>query len=189
MSQRKSKEELEDESALLIAKEIKNRATEEVNKYVKSTEFHTMVESLKRREREKMMEEISELIQGEREAVLAMEREKLQKEQLESKRLQDIMAENQIRIEEKQRQDYEDRLKADADRLAAVTERQQAEVHIHYIELHYKRNVSATVVCLIQEANEQLLLEQKSREQAAQHNIINRYAIIPLSCAHLLPCV
>ena len=60
-----------------------------------------MVETMKRRERERIMEEIQIEIQKEKEALMIAEREKLKKEQSDRLHLEEILAENQKLIEVK----------------------------------------------------------------------------------------
>jgi rRNA processing protein Krr1/Pno1 len=67
--------------------------------YVESNDYKIMVENLKRRERERMMSEVSTEIEKERDALLRSEREKLKKEVEEQRSVEEIIAENQRRID------------------------------------------------------------------------------------------
>lgn len=67
--------------------------------YVESNEYKVMVENLKRRERERMMSEVLAEVEKEREALLKVEREKLKKEIEEKRSVDEILAENQRRID------------------------------------------------------------------------------------------
>lgn len=58
-----------------------------------------MVEAMKRRERERIVSEISELIRLEREEMLCTEKDKLRKEIADSLAYKEILAENQRKIE------------------------------------------------------------------------------------------
>jgi hypothetical protein len=55
---KKVREEMENEAALIIALEIKKKAAEEVEAYLASEDFRTMVDNMKRRERERIMREV-----------------------------------------------------------------------------------------------------------------------------------
>lgn len=114
-------EAYENEIASLVAQEIKKSAEQEgictlhpplsalyftpvyipplVSVYVQSDDYKMMVETLKRRERERMMAEVTTEIAKEKEALLRAEREKIKKEIEESKSVEEILAENQRRIE------------------------------------------------------------------------------------------
>lgn len=58
-----------------------------------------MIEAMKRRERERMLEEINSLMTTEREALLRAEKEKLQREVADVIQFELILAENQKKIE------------------------------------------------------------------------------------------
>lgn len=58
-----------------------------------------MVETMKRRERERMMETVNSIIAAEREAILKTHRQTIECEVEEAKKVQNILAENQRKIE------------------------------------------------------------------------------------------
>jgi len=58
-----------------------------------------MVEAMRRRERERVVAEVALQMQGEREALLRAERDRLQKEVEDSLAHREILAENQRKIE------------------------------------------------------------------------------------------
>lgn len=112
----------EDAIATRVAKEIRRRVEEEgafplvgrtvsltqrmsVEKYVLSSDFSSMVEAMKRRERERMMREIESQIRAERDAALAAARESLQREVRDQLLHREILAENQKKIEVCQSED------------------------------------------------------------------------------------
>ena len=95
----RSKHSIENQTAAIVALEVKRLAAEEVKKYTSGSEFQLMVEGLKRREREKIMAEVQEEIKREKEALLELERDQMKKERDEKRRLEEILAENQRLIE------------------------------------------------------------------------------------------
>lgn len=120
-------EQIENEIATLVAKKVKACAEEEVRRYVAGDEYKLMVENMKRRERERVMEEVREEIAREKAALLTAEREKLTKEVDENDRLEEILAENQRKIEEQKRRELEARQLEGAERLKEIQLRRQAE--------------------------------------------------------------
>lgn len=118
---------IETATAHRVAREIKKCAHDEVQEYLASEDFKQMVENLKRRERERLLQDVTLQIAKERDAMLAQERDKLKKELAEQKSFEEILAENQKKIEDQHRKDLEDRQQADAARLQEVHRRHQQE--------------------------------------------------------------
>ena len=115
-----SKSSIENATAHRIAREIKKCVHEEVQRYIKTDEYKSMVENLKRRERERLLQDITLDVAKERyqtffflfflldsdsnilcqrDAILAVEREKMKKKIAEQMSSEDILADNQRKIE------------------------------------------------------------------------------------------
>lgn len=146
---------LEDAVARHIAREVQMCTEEEIQKYLNSNEFKIMIESLKRREREKMLDEITTEIAKERENLLNAERKKINLELSKLRGSESILVENQKVIEDKQRKDLEKKQLEDAARLKEVQRRQQLKRERHDAQLKEDQ-------------------ERKKSEAEAQNLILNR---------------
>jgi hypothetical protein len=124
---------LENEAAAAMAKEIKAIADAEVKNYLESDEFKSMVEAMKRREREKILIEVQQELEKEKKSILLLEREKLKFEQQAVHDAQEILLQNKLKIEEQQRKNYELKLKLDAERLEEIKAKQRLEVSFCFI--------------------------------------------------------
>ena len=102
------------------AKEIKRLAQLEVDLYIKSDDFKSMIERMKQRERERILIEIEEEIKTEKIKILTEEKKKLQDEIDEIKSAEEIKLHNQWMMEEQQR-------RANSDRLLEIQKRQLEE--------------------------------------------------------------
>ena len=111
---------VEDDEALAAAKEIKRLAQVEVDLYINSDDFKVMIERMKQRERERILNEIEEELKSEKVRILAQEKKKLQEEIEQLKSAEEIKLQNQWIMEEQQR-------KANADRLIEIQQRQLEE--------------------------------------------------------------
>lgn len=136
--------------------EIQNLAALEVKKYTDSADFKIFVESLKRRERERIMAEVERELWQEKDTLLADGRKKLVTEYLASissisqqttleviipedqlrklsaaEQVDAILLHNKLKMEEQQRRNYEARQKEDTNRLKQVMYRRHLEVCAH----------------------------------------------------------
>ena len=126
-----------------VAEEVKLAAEAKVVEYMKTDEFNFLVETFKRREREKILLAIQLELSAEREEMILKCRQemiiKAKKEQIivaiektdaesEEAKADAILLQNKLKMEEQQRKAYEVRVKEEADRLQEVLDRKQAEV-------------------------------------------------------------
>ena len=118
----------ENEIAWCAAVAIKERVEEEVKAYMASSDFQAMVESIKRRERERMMTDVRAAIEREETEMLTVERARLQHESSSRIEAHEVALRNKLKIEEHQRAMYELKLQQDEQRLKDIQERQQIEV-------------------------------------------------------------
>ena len=102
------------------AKEIKRLAQLEVDLYIKSDDFKSMIERMKQRERERLLIEIEEEMKTEKIKILTEEKKKLQDEIDGIKSAEEIKLYNQWMMEEQQR-------RANSDRLLEIQKRQLEE--------------------------------------------------------------
>lgn len=137
----------------LVAVRIQELAALEVKKYVKSEDFTAMVELFKRRERERILAEIEHELAQEKASLLMEGRSKLALEYVASitqhptahhhsipeaqlknltaaEQADAILLQNKLKMEEKQRLNYEAKQKEDAERLQQVLHRKQIEVYL-----------------------------------------------------------
>ena len=112
--------QMEDDEALSAAKEIKRLAQLEVDLYIKSDDFKAMIERMKQRERERILNEIEEEIKNEKIMILIEEKKRLQDEIDSIKSAEEIKLYNQWMMEEQQR-------KANSERLLEIQKRQLEE--------------------------------------------------------------
>mmetsp|Transcript_14775 Transcript_14775/g.20301 ORF Transcript_14775/g.20301 Transcript_14775/m.20301 type:complete len:224 (+) Transcript_14775:11-682(+) len=122
--------DVEDEVAKLVARKIKSQADEEVRLYISSNEFKSMVDTMKRRERERIMSEVQLEIEEEKSMLLAIAREKIKKEHQSKLDAEEILLQNKLRIEEQRRKEYELKMKQDAERLEEVQRKQKLEAEL-----------------------------------------------------------
>jgi len=120
--------DVQDEVAKLVAKKIKSQADEEVRLYISSNEFKSMVDTMKRRERERIMSEVQLEIEEEKSMLLTIAREKLKNEHQAKLDAEEILLQNKLRIEEQRRKEYELKMKQDSERLEEVQRKQKIEV-------------------------------------------------------------
>lgn len=113
----RSLDQIEDDEALTAAKEIKRLAQLEVDLYINSEEFKVMVEKMRQRERQRILNEIESELRNEKILILADEKKRLQEELDKLKSDEEIKLANQWMMEEQQR-------KANSDRLLEIQERQ-----------------------------------------------------------------
>lgn len=135
----------EDELALAVARVVKTRIDFEVGRYVESDDYRRMVEGLKRAQREDMLRAVEADVARERaillehsmhrmrtevaEQVCAEQKEALAEARREAEALtpQEILLQNQLRIERQQQAALDERLAADRLRLEAVMAKKQQE--------------------------------------------------------------
>ena len=136
-----------DDLALKVAVEVSKRVDLEVNQYISSIHYKEMFEALKRSQREAMMLEINNEVAKEKSALLALEYNKLEEEvknEVSSRREEymaaytrelvekeqnpeQILINNQIRIENKQRSLLSERLHNDGKRLQDILKQKELE--------------------------------------------------------------
>jgi deoxyribodipyrimidine photolyase len=116
----RSLDQIEDDEALLAAKEIKRLAQLEVDLYIKSDEFKAMIEKMKQRERQRMLNDIENDLRNEKISILAEEKKRLQEELDKLKSAEEIKLMNQWLLEEQQR-------KANSLRLLEIQQRQSEQ--------------------------------------------------------------
>ena len=119
--------QLENEAAYLVATEIKEKIKEEVRKYVETDDYKALVDAVKRKERERILKEVADEMQLEKEALLTAERRKHQDEILQEKEAKEILLQNRLVVEELQRKEFEDKQRADAQRLEEIQRKVQRE--------------------------------------------------------------
>jgi hypothetical protein len=140
----------EDRIDRLVASRIKDIAEERVKAYVESEEFRMMVESMRRRERERVWAEIEKELAGEKQQLLSKARADLYVEasrtvpaissefalnsniatdgRTDAQRADEILLQNKLKAEEQQRRIFEEKQREDALRLEQVLQRRQLEV-------------------------------------------------------------
>jgi len=152
----KTRTELEDEAAMIVAKEIKKKAEEEVAQYIASDEFRMMVEAMKRREREKIVTEVQQQIEEEKISMMKVEREKVQAEHQAKLDADQILHLNKLKMEEQQMKAFEQKQKQDAERLAAIQAKQK-------LEMEKEQQLQLEKERLAKEHEEQLAAAQAAR--------------------------
>lgn len=161
-----SAESLETATAQRAVREIKKCADEEVKLYISSNEFQVMVENLKRRERERLLQDIVLQVSKERDSLLAVEREKMKLSIAEKNSLEEILHQNQKKIEDQQRKELEDRQFADAERLREIHRRkelQQEQERIQIKESEARQAAAAEEQQLILHRNKKLSFGMKKK--------------------------
>lgn len=121
-------EDVEEELVLIVARRVKALAEQQVQAYIASEEFKTMVDTMKRRERQRLLTEVQQEMEQERLAMIAEERAKMKREREQVLAAEEILLQNKLKIEEQRRREYEQKVQQDADRLAALQRRLQEEV-------------------------------------------------------------
>lgn len=114
--------DLELEAAYQVASQIRAAAQAEVRRYVESNEFRSLVESLKHREKKRILQEVDDEIEATKGALLLKKKRELVDDETEK-----ISLQNKIRIEEQQRILFEQKLQSDAARLDEIKRRAQLE--------------------------------------------------------------
>lgn len=117
-----------DEIALHTALIIEHHAEEEVKRYLSSEDYKVFLEDLKRRERQRLLDEVSIEIAKEKAALLIVERAKMQTEVSQQIEIERIPLLNKLKMEEYQRQKYQEKLQADAERLAEIERKAAARI-------------------------------------------------------------
>ena len=151
-----SKSEIQDMIDRKVAEDIKIAAERRVSEYVESEDFLLMVESFKRREREKVMLEIQRELEHERQLLLSEGRKcstnsvsvqagvavladsgslsSCDREESDllspAARADAILLQNKLKMEEEQRRIYNEKQKEEAERLAEILRRKQLEVNL-----------------------------------------------------------
>ena len=92
-----------------------------------------MVETMKRRERERILAEITVEMDAEKAVLLAAERKKMEVERETAAKAEEILLQNKLKMEEQQRKEFEAKQQQNADRLLEIQRRQKAEVRIHFL--------------------------------------------------------
>eukprot|EP01039_Chlorochromonas_danica_P003106 gene3106-3402_t len=116
------------EIALHTALIIEYHAKEEVKRYLSSEDYKVFLEDLKRRERQRLLDEVSHEIAKEKAALLQAERIKMQIEINQQIEIERIPLLNKLKMEEYQRQKYQEKLQADAERLVEIERKAAARI-------------------------------------------------------------
>lgn len=171
-------DDVEDEVAKLVAKRVKVKADEEVQRYILSDEFKAMVDTMKRRERERIFTEVQCEIEAEKVAMLASEREKLKLQRQMELDAEQILLQNKLKIEEQRRRDYELKIKQDAERLEEIRRKQQLEVS--FIPYHLSHAVVVSLLLFVKMEQEQEAEREKEKASSeALSEQSKRYASRP----------
>ena len=143
-----SKHEIQDIIDRKVAEDVQIAAQKRVDEYVKSEDFLLMVETFKRREREKVLLEVQHELESERELLLSEGRKSLASTVYTGDdigkscataeysgeyfspeaRADAILLQNKLKMEEEQRRIYNEKQKEEAERLAEVLSRKHLEV-------------------------------------------------------------
>jgi len=150
---------LEDEAAYVAAQQIKQKVKDEVRRYVDSADFKSLVDSLKRAERERAMREIEAEVAAEKARLLAAEKQKVHQEVATERDAKEVLLQNKLAMEEQQRRAFEEQQRANAQRLAEIQQRVEAE-----------------------QRSEADRLARRAQEQAEKEQILSR-------CVELLLCL
>ncbi|EWM22075.1 hypothetical protein Naga_100039g28 [Nannochloropsis gaditana] len=121
---------------------IKEQLEEKVSVYCESSEFQKLLEDMKKRKREEMLNRIDQDIRAEREAVLDLERKRAEAEAEEKRKLAQVLEENRRKVEEQRRLEMEEKERQDEQKLLEIQRRQQMEEEE---EKRRVRGVQATV--------------------------------------------
>eukprot|EP01031_Cornospumella_fuschlensis_P029837 gene29837-36027_t len=116
-----------DSIALDCAYLLKTVIDEELRAYQQSEDMRRFVDSLKRRERERVVREVEEEIEREKQALLVSERARMQ--ELVDQQIQHEMAPiyNRLRIEQRERELLQQKLQQESERLREVLRAAQLE--------------------------------------------------------------
>jgi len=106
---------------------IKEQLEEKVSVYCESSEFQKLLEDMKKRKREEMLNRIDQDIRAEREAVLDLERKRAEAEAEEKRKLAQVLEENRRKVEEQRRLEMEEKERQDEQKLLEIQRRQQME--------------------------------------------------------------
>ncbi len=111
-----------------------NNALHDIERYLKSEEYSRYLEYLKRREREKILEEVTKEIAKEKEALLQDERKKMQslvQQEMDHERL---ILQNRLKLEQYEREQYEQKLMQNSSKLIEIQRRnEQEKVSMFYV--------------------------------------------------------
>lgn len=133
--------EIQDAVDRKVAQQIQEQAEKRVTDYINSNEFIVMVESLKRRERERVLTEIQAEVESQRNQLredcnnicvqcsgylrdIRMKGDAVD----HASQADTILLQNKLRMEEQQRRQYEARQKEEAERLEQVLSKKRCEV-------------------------------------------------------------
>ena len=128
------------ETSQFVAKELSRWTAAEIEKYRNSEDMVRMVDTMKRRERERVLAEIRLQIESDRKLIHEQLLESLKLEELSKiQSAEKILIENKLKMEEQQRKVFEEKMKADAERLRQIQLKHELEeVIIHqYMILCY----------------------------------------------------
>ena len=181
-------DEVEDEVAKLVAKRVKLRADEEVQRYIVSEEFKAMVDTMKRRERERIFAEVQNEIETEKLAMLNAEKEKLKLQRQMELDAEQILLQNKLKIEEQRRRDYELKIKQDAERLEEIRRKQQLEVSQPFLYALLRHFYYYSVSSLSRKGKWRGKRKSSRRSQAAGDSRSNQKGMYPppRTVSHLL---
>jgi len=196
-----STREIQDIVDRKVAEDIKITAEKRVSEYIKSEDFGLMVESFKRREREKVMLEVQRELEKERELLLSEGRKSLAsrvctaddtdkscvvatgdcEEFLSTEARADaILLQNKLKMEEEQRRVYNERQKEEAERLAEVLGRKRLEVSPSI----FGSSMFASYDFSLLTDDDQDLIEQQRIESMQRHNEDLEHALNLPSSTH-----
>ena len=117
----------------MAAKEIKRIAEKEVAVYLAGDDFRELLDSYKRRQRERVLAEVNAEIDAERSALLAEGKLKLQLEVAAMLDSESILLHNKLRMERQQRAEFEESQRQSERRLQEVQRRSQLELEVLYV--------------------------------------------------------
>lgn len=104
-----------------------NNAQHDIERYLKSEEYARYLEYLKRREREKILEDVMKEIVKEREALLQDERKKMESLIYQEMDHERLILQNKLKLEQHEREQYEQKLLLNSSKLVEIQRRNEQE--------------------------------------------------------------
>jgi len=106
---------------------VHNHAQHEIDAYMKSEDYLHYIDHLKRRERERIMDEVNKEITREKEILLQNERMKMKSSVQQLISHEKLILENKLKLEQYEREQYEQTLAHNSNRLLEIQKRQELE--------------------------------------------------------------
>ena len=106
---------------------VHNHAQHEIDAYMKSEDYLHYIDHLKRRERERIMDEVNKEITREKEILLQNERMKMKSSVQQLISHEKLILENKLKLEQYEREQYEKTLAHNSNRLLEIQKRQELE--------------------------------------------------------------